>query len=177
MGAVRCGGAFADVLDGEYSGRSVAIKRFRTSECNSDKVFKVLLIDLTSHRCSFLSVVMSRDYRLETLVTSEYLTSAGCFCVCGPILPQHHHRVDAQWERGAVHKVQSKGEPPTTGETTHCSRDLSLIRLSLLAFRGYGRRGISPWAQDRSWRSQGGENRALEMPFISLTSEAEKHPG
>ena len=33
---------------------------------------------------------------METLAPSKYLTPVGGFCLCGPVFPQHFHRVDAQ---------------------------------------------------------------------------------
>lgn len=50
VGRVRCGGGFADVSDGEYLGRPVAIKRLRTSEGDYDKAFKVPLVNLVYRR-------------------------------------------------------------------------------------------------------------------------------
>ena len=134
VGKVRCGGGFADVSDGEYSGCSVAIKRLRTSEGASDRTFKVRHVDLIYYRFSSRPVVMSGDTCLETLVSSKYLASVGDFRICGSALFQYCHRMDAQWECDAVRKVKSKGKPPTTGETTNCSCDLTLIHPLLLAF-------------------------------------------
>ena len=91
VGTVRCGGGFGDVSDGEYSGRSVAIKRLRTSEVNSNRAFKVPLINLVRHRRSSYPVFMSRGHRLETLVPSKHLASVGRFCVCRLALPLHRH--------------------------------------------------------------------------------------
>ena len=70
---------------------------------------------------------MSGGYRLEILVPSKRLAVFGSSCVCRPALPQHLHRVDAQWECGAVHKVQYKGKPLTTGEIICRFFDHSLI--------------------------------------------------
>ena len=176
VGTVRCGGGFADVSDGEYSGRSVAIKRLRMSEVNSNRAFKVPLINLVRHRRSSYPVFMSRGHRLETLVPSKHLASVGRFCVCRLALPLHRHWLDAQWERGAVHKVRSRSKPPTIGEITCHSLDLPLIHPFLLAFRGHGGRNLSPRTQDCSWRSQRGECSSLGPPLISLTSKAKKHP-
>ena len=52
VGKPRYRGGFADVNDGEYLGRVVAIKQLRTNEGNFDKAFKVSLIDLVYRRLS-----------------------------------------------------------------------------------------------------------------------------
>ena len=52
MGKPRYRGGFADVNDGEYLGRVVAIKQLRTNEGSFDKAFKVSLIDLVYRRLS-----------------------------------------------------------------------------------------------------------------------------
>lgn len=45
VGRVRYHGGFADVSDGEYSGQPVAVKRLKMNEGDSDKIFKVPLVD------------------------------------------------------------------------------------------------------------------------------------
>lgn len=45
VGKVRYHGGFADVSDGEYLGQPVAVKRLKMNEGDSDKIFKVPLID------------------------------------------------------------------------------------------------------------------------------------
>ena len=53
VGKPRYRGGFADVSDGEYLERIVAIKQLRTNEGDSDKTFKVSLIAL-AHPCRSL---------------------------------------------------------------------------------------------------------------------------
>ena len=51
IGRVCYHGGFADVTDGEYLGRPVAIKYLKMDEENSDRIFKVPLINLLYYRC------------------------------------------------------------------------------------------------------------------------------
>ena len=54
VGAVCCHSGFADVSDGEYLGFSVAIKRLRMNEGDSDRCFKVPPTNCTQcHRSAF----------------------------------------------------------------------------------------------------------------------------
>ena len=46
VGRVRCYGGSADVSDGKYSGRPVAIKHFKVTEDDTGGIFKVYLVDL-----------------------------------------------------------------------------------------------------------------------------------
>ena len=46
MGKVFFYGGFADVSDGEYSGRPMAIKRLRMNEGDSDRTLKVSFLNL-----------------------------------------------------------------------------------------------------------------------------------
>ena len=55
MGKPRYRGGFADVNDGEYLERVVAIKQLRTNEGDFDNAFKVPLIDLAYRRRSSYS--------------------------------------------------------------------------------------------------------------------------
>ena len=95
---------------------------------DTDGIFKVPLLDAPrpSPSLSFHPGVMSRDNQLETFVSSEHLTFVGGYRVCRPTLFAHPHRVDAQRERNAVHKVQPKGEPPAISELACCLCAFSL---------------------------------------------------
>ena len=60
-GKVLCHGGFADVSDGEYSGRLIAIKRLRTNEGDSDRVFEVPLLNPVHYLCSDLTQRLCRE--------------------------------------------------------------------------------------------------------------------
>ena len=60
-GKPRYRGGFADVNDGEYLERAVAIKQLRTNEGDLDKAFKVSLIDLVYCHRSLQSPSTSSD--------------------------------------------------------------------------------------------------------------------
>ena len=77
VGTVRCRGGFADVSDGDYNGLPAAVKRLRVNKDDSDRAFKVFLIDLAYHRCLLHVVVVPGDYHLETSIPSQRPTFAG----------------------------------------------------------------------------------------------------
>ena len=61
IGGVRYYGGSADVSDGEYSGLPVAIKRLKTNEGDSDRVFKVPLTDIAHYCCSAFTQRLCRE--------------------------------------------------------------------------------------------------------------------
>ena len=78
--------------NGEYLGSTVAIKRLHMNDGDSDRIFKVSLIDPTHDHCSALSfrpAIMSGDHRLETSVPSEHFASVRGFYVFRPSLFSH----------------------------------------------------------------------------------------
>ena len=50
VGNIRCCGGFADIREGEYLGRHVAIKSLRFGMNDSDKIFKVSGLQSTPYR-------------------------------------------------------------------------------------------------------------------------------
>ena len=80
-GVVRAKGGFGIVSDGEYQGNAVAIKHVGMGEEVTDKVFKVSIFGRPRRSLLFesLSAVVSRDNRLETLISSQYFTLARGF--------------------------------------------------------------------------------------------------
>ena len=61
---------------------------------------------------------MSGGGQLETSVSSKHPSFVRGFCVHGPKLFPHSHRVDAQWERDAVCEIQSRGKPFAASKPT-----------------------------------------------------------
>ena len=93
IGEFGWSGGFADVSKGEYRGRTVAIKHLRVKTRDDfDRVFKVsnFARPAASQSLSFSSATLSRSSRLEALVSSECLASAGSLRVQGPSIFPHH---------------------------------------------------------------------------------------
>ena len=77
---VQYHGGFADVSDGEYQGRAVAVKCLRMN-----KSFKVFLVNLVNHFCS-----LSLSGCVERLSSGNIcLTLISCPCSGFPSLPTH----------------------------------------------------------------------------------------
>jgi len=97
----------------------VAIKRFKANEGDSDRIFKVPLnqpfASSLLKALNFHSAVVSGGHWLETFIPSEHLPSLRDFYVRGPATFLHSLRVDAQWERDAICKIQSGGKPSANG--------------------------------------------------------------
>jgi len=93
VGEFGWGGGFADVSKGEHRGRPVAIKHLRIGAKDEfDKIFKVSDHAWlgTSQSLSFNPATLSGSSRLEAVVSSKRLASAGGFCVPEPpIFPYH----------------------------------------------------------------------------------------
>ena len=105
VGTIRSRGGFADVSDGDYNGLPAAVKRLRVNREDSDRAFKVPLIDLAHHHCSLYAVVVPGDHHLETSVPPQRPTFAGGLRRSGPTWFQRSDRVDAQREYCTVCKV------------------------------------------------------------------------
>ena len=107
VGRVYYYGGFADVSNGKYSGLTVAIKRLKMNEGDSDRIFKVSTFDQprASLLLSYRPAVMSGGDQLETSISSKHPSFVGGFCVRGPALFPHPHRVDAQRECNAVCEI------------------------------------------------------------------------
>jgi len=79
LGDIRSYGGFADVSEGEYLGRRVAIKNLRFGMRDAlDNIFKVPQLYL---RCSivaqFAPAVLPGSYRLEASLSPKHLASVG----------------------------------------------------------------------------------------------------
>jgi serine/threonine protein kinase len=61
MGKVCYYGGLADVSHGEYLGRPMAIKRLRMIGEDSDRIFKVPLLNLVHHICSAFTQRLCRE--------------------------------------------------------------------------------------------------------------------
>jgi hypothetical protein len=98
VGKVHYFSGFADVSDGEYLGCSVAIKRLRVSEDDSDKVFKVRIsFNLSRDRKAlnpFLAI-LPRGYWLEILDPPKHSAAVRNRCVRGTKLFLYSYRMDA----------------------------------------------------------------------------------
>ena len=102
---------------------------------DSDRTFKVPLINLTHYRRSALNphpAAMSGDHWLETSVSSEHLALVGGLSVRKPTLFPHSHRVDAQRERGAVCEIKPRDKPSAVGEPARCLIALLLLFIDRL---------------------------------------------
>lgn len=55
VGKMQYHGGFADVSDGVYQGRTVAIKCLKTNRGGPNRIFKVLFVNVTNHHCSAFS--------------------------------------------------------------------------------------------------------------------------
>ena len=64
---------------------------------------------------SFRPGSLSGSSNLEALVSPEYLTAVGSFCVEEPSIFPYHLRVDVQWERDGIHHLQPGGQPFVPG--------------------------------------------------------------
>jgi len=78
---IRCYGGFADVSEGEYLGRRVAIKSLRFG--TKDKIFKVLGVPtpIGSSSLSLHLELLPGNYRLEAPVSPQRIAFFGSFCV------------------------------------------------------------------------------------------------
>ena len=126
---VRCRGGFATVSDGMYQGLTVAIKYLKTSEGDTDKIFKVSYLQSTR---GFAVVqvppaLVPRDHYLETLVPSQHSAPARGFYLHRPTSLPHSHRVDAKWQYIGVRKIRSRGKPFAVGKPDHSQSLCSLI--------------------------------------------------
>ena len=106
VGSVFHHGGVTEVSRGEYLGFSVAIKRFKMNEGDSDRIFKVPLVDLCAlPLLSFYPAIMPRGHRLETSVPSKHLPFVGDFYVRGFTPFSHSFQMDVQRERDAICKI------------------------------------------------------------------------
>ena len=97
----------------------MAIKHLRIGAKDEfDKVFKVCCVWLgTSPSLSSNPATLPGGSHLETLISPKPLAPAGGFCIREPPVFPHRFRVDAQRERGGIHKIQSRGQPLVFGES------------------------------------------------------------
>jgi len=86
VGKVFCHGGFADVSDGEYSGRPMAIKSLRMNEGDSDRIFKVSLLNPVHSLCSTLTQRLCRE-----IITWKHLSHRNILPLFGISLSTDPH--------------------------------------------------------------------------------------
>jgi len=94
VGQVYYHGGFADVSDGEYLGCPVAIKRLRMNEGDSDRIFKVSLVNLTRCLCSAFSQRLCQE-----IICWKHLSHPNILPLLGVSLSAHPRcfRIFTEW--------------------------------------------------------------------------------
>ena len=114
VGRVCHHGGFADVSDGEYLGRPVAVKCLKM-EGDSDRIFKVFAVSPVRPRRSVSTVALQGDHQLEAPDPPKHTAFVGSFSVRRLMLFPDYYRVDAQRKYATVCKIQSRDKPVAIG--------------------------------------------------------------